>query len=46
MHNRKKLTRSNMVAERLICWWIGALGLARGAFCQTFVPILATPSIE
>lgn len=26
-----------MFARRLICWWIGALGLATGAFCQTYV---------
>jgi hypothetical protein len=26
-----------MFAERLICSWIGALGLAAGAFCQTYV---------
>src|SRR6516225_4659584 len=25
-----------MSAERLICSWIGALGLAAGAFCQTY----------
>jgi hypothetical protein len=24
-----------MFAARLICSWIGALGLAAGAFCQT-----------
>ena len=26
-----------MFAERLICSWIGAFGLAAGAFCQTYV---------
>ena len=26
-----------MFAKRLICSWIGALGLAAGAFCQTYV---------
>jgi hypothetical protein len=26
-----------MFAGRLICSWIGALGLAAGAFCQTYV---------
>ena len=26
-----------MFAERLICSWIGALGVAAGAFCQTYV---------
>ena len=26
-----------MFAKRLICWWIGALGLAAGAFCQTYL---------
>ena len=26
-----------MFAARLICSWIGALGLAAGAFCQTYV---------
>jgi hypothetical protein len=26
-----------MSAERLLCSWIGALGLAVGAFCQTYV---------
>jgi hypothetical protein len=29
----------NMFAERLICSWIGALCLAAGAFCQTYVQI-------
>jgi hypothetical protein len=28
-----------MFAERLICSWIGALGLAAGAFCQTYVQL-------
>jgi hypothetical protein len=28
-----------MFAERLICSWIGALGLVTGAFCQTYVQI-------
>ena len=28
-----------MFAQRLICAWIGALGLAAGAFCQTYVLI-------
>jgi hypothetical protein len=27
-----------MFAARLVCSWIGALGLAAGAFCQTYVP--------
>ena len=26
-----------MFAERLICLWIGAFGLAAGAFCQTYI---------
>jgi len=37
-----------MFAERLLCSWIGVLGLAAGAFCQTYVQIAvdgeATPS--
>ena len=32
-----------MFAERLICSWIGALGLAGGAFCQTYVPVQIPP---
>jgi hypothetical protein len=28
-----------MFVERLVCSWIGALGLAAGAFCQTDLPI-------
>ena len=28
-----------MFARRLICLWIGAFGLAAGAFCQTYVGI-------
>jgi hypothetical protein len=32
-----------MFAARLICSWIGALGLAAGAFCQTYVQF---PEIE
>ena len=30
-----------MFAERLICSWIGGLGLAAGAFCQTYVQFSA-----
>ena len=26
-----------MFAQRLVCSWIGAFGLAAGAFCQTYV---------
>jgi hypothetical protein len=37
-----------MFAKTLMCSWIGTLGLAAGAFCQTYVPISvdgeATPS--
>src|SRR5215469_7366452 len=32
-----------MFAERLVCSWIGALGLAAGAFCQTYVGIVPVP---
>jgi len=28
-----------MFATRLLCSWIGALALAAGAFCQSYVPI-------
>jgi hypothetical protein len=28
-----------MFAQKLICSWVGALGLAAGAFCQTYVQI-------
>jgi hypothetical protein len=27
-----------MFAARFVCSWIGAFGLAAGAFCQTYVP--------
>src|SRR5215469_3703058 len=33
----ENLRRLNMFAERLVCSWIGAFGLAVGAFCQTYV---------
>ena len=26
-------------AQNLICSWVGALGLAAGAFCQTYVQV-------
>src|SRR5215472_15794442 len=35
-----------MFAERLICSWIGALALAGGAFCQTYVGISAIPGYD
>src|SRR5215469_15287743 len=35
-----------MFAERLICSWIGAFGLAAGAFCQSYVRIEIPQSPE
>ena len=34
-----------MFAERLVCSWIGAFGLAAGAFCQTYVQISVDRSL-
>jgi hypothetical protein len=35
-----------MFAQKLICSWIGAFGLAAGAFCQTYAPILVDHTID